>query len=168
MTSQDSDNTQVSAAPRRSTGLAVLLGTLAVLWVVLGVAGTANYFDSEDHIGETVLAMEAAGRTATIDECVTEVLDWHPECEALTGLCDASVVRVMSACLQGQDRTEECQALGQRLDNTALGVAECRARGIERRKGADRECAKSYSAVGQLCKSLLPDLYRDIEIPKGR
>ncbi len=168
MSPQATDNAQVSAQPRGSTGLAVLLGTMVVLWVVMGVAGTSNYFDSEDHIGLTQQALYKDGATATIEQCVDKVLDWHPECSALTGLCDASVERVMGACLAGQDRTEECRMLAERLGDTGLGVEECRDRGIERRKGQDRECAKSYGSVGAHCKVLLPDVFKDIEIPKGR
>ncbi len=157
MTSQDADNTQVSV-PGRSSGLTALLGTLVVLWLVMGIAGTANYFASEDHIGLTQRAMYETGATATIEQCVDEVLEWHPRCSALSGLCDASVDRVM----------DECHALAARLGDTGLGVEECRGRGIERRKGQDRECSKSYGAVGAHCKALLPHVYKDIELPKVR
>ncbi|MCO4772785.1 MAG: hypothetical protein KDA24_22325 [Deltaproteobacteria bacterium] len=154
--------------PRKSTGLAVLLGGLVLCWVVMGVAGTSNYFDSEDHIGHTQKELYDKGATATIPECVDLVLEWHPECTALSGLCDASVQRVMGACLAGQDRVAECTDIAQRIGDTELGVAECRARGIERRKGQDRECSKSYGSVGHHCKALLPDVFADVKIPKGR
>ena len=165
---QDTDNSQETPPARKSTGLAALMAFLAVSWVVMGVAGTWNYFDSEDHIGHTQARLFEAGATATISECVDLVLEWHPECTALTGLCDASVDRVMGACLAGQDRVDECTEIAQRIGDTELGVAECRSRGIERRKGQDRECSKSYGAVGNHCKALLPDVFANVKLPKGR
>ncbi len=167
MSSEATENTD-DVASRRSKGLLVLMTFLVVSWVVLGIAGTSNYFDSEDHIGKTQQRLYDAGATASIDECVDLVLEWHPACTALTGLCDASVDRVMGACLAGQDRTAECRDIAARIGDTELGVAECRARGIERRKGQDRECSKSFGAVGHHCKALLPDVFADVKIPKGR
>lgn len=165
---QATSNTRETPPARKSTGLAALMAFLVVSWVVMGVAGTSNYFDSEDHIGHTQTRLFEAGATASIPECVDMVLEWHPECTALSGLCDASVDRVMGACLAGQDRVAECTAIAQRIGDTELGVAECRARGIERRKGQDRECSKSYGAVGNHCKALLPDVFADVKLPKGR
>jgi|GEM_PF-4857716 len=168
MSVQAPENTAKSPKSRGPSGLALLMGTMVLLWVVMGVAGTSNYFDSEDHISATLESMYELGATATVEQCVDKVLEWHPNCSALTGLCDASVDRVMGACLAGQDRKAECRVIAEQLGGTGLGVAECRARGIERRKGQDRECSKSYSSVGNHCKVLLPDVYKDIKIPKGR
>ena len=143
----------------------VLLAFVGLMWVVMGVGSTAKYFQSEDHIGKTLAHMVEAGKTATIEECVDEVLAWRPQCTALVGLCDGSIDRVMSACLAGQDRTNECLALREDIGHTGLGVEECRARGIERRKGQDKECAKSYGQVSAYCRELLPDEFAHVVLP---
>ena len=146
----------------RSSGLMVLLAFVGLTWVVMGFGSTAKYFQSEDHIGQTLRHMVEAGKTSTIEQCVDEVLVWRPECTALAGLCDGSIDRVMSACLSAQDRTDECLALRDDIGNTGLGVDQCRARGIERRQGQDKECAKSYGQVSAYCKALLPNAFAHV------
>lgn len=157
------ENSALAADSGRSWGLWLLMGGMVLSWVVLGLAGTSNYFDSEDHLGKVQQEMYEKGATASIGECVDLVLEWHPQCTALHGLCDASVDRVMGACLAGHDRTEECRELADRLGKTQYGVPECRGRGIERRQGQDRECAKSFGTVSLHCKELLPDVFADVK-----
>ena len=143
----------------------VLLAFVGLTWVVMGFGSTARYFQSEDHIGQTLDHMVEAGKTATVEQCVDEVLEWRPQCTALAGLCDGSIDRVMSACLAGQDRKAECLALRDEIGHTGLGVDECRARGIERRKGQDKECAKSYNQLSAYCRELLPDAFAHVTLP---
>ena len=52
----------------------VLLAFVGLMWVVMGVGSTAKYFQSEDHIGKTLAHMVEAGKTATIEQCVDEML----------------------------------------------------------------------------------------------
>lgn len=152
----------------RFSGLIVLAAFVVLTWVVMGYGSTAKYFESEDHISVTLEHMVEAGSSATVEECVDEVLEWRPMCTALVGLCDSSIDRVMSACLSGQDRTNECLELRDDIGRTGLGVQQCRERGIERRKGQDKECAKSYGQVSAYCKELLPDAFAHVTLPGGR
>ncbi len=150
---------------RRSSGLIVMAAFVVLIWVVMGFGSTARYFESEDHIGATLARVHEAGATATVEQCVDEVLEWRPTCTALAGLCDGSIDRVMSACLAGQDRTNECLAMRDDIGHTGLGVEQCRDRGIERRKGQDKECAKSYGQVSAYCKELLPEAFAHLTLP---
>ncbi len=151
----------------RSSGLIVLAAFVVLIWVVMGYGSTAKYFESEDHIGLTLAHMQEAGATATVEQCVDEVLEWRPNCMALVGLCDASIDRVMSACLAGQDRTEECLGLRDKIGHTGMGVKECRERGIERREGQDKECAGSYGQLSAYCKELLPEAFAHVRLQGG-
>ena len=154
-----------SPASRPSTGLWALSAFFIVSWAVLGIAGTSNYFASEDHIGQTMQRLNAEGAALDVDGCVDAVLAWHPQCTALSGLCDASVERVMESCVAGRDRADECRSFGAALGQTSFGVSQCRDRGIERRKGQDKQCAKSYGSFASHCKALVPHLL-DAEPPR--
>jgi hypothetical protein len=98
--------------------------------------------------------LHAFGAGATVEQCLDEVLRWRPTCRALDGLCSASVDRMMGACLAGQDRVGYCASLGEGVDHRQLGVADCRARGFERRSSDDKVCGKSWAAVAAHCKAL--------------
>jgi hypothetical protein len=90
------------------------------------------------------------GQTASIPDCVGAVLDWRRNCEAMVGLCDQSVSRLMGACLAGQSREAACASYGDTVGSTTFGYADCKPRIASR--SDKKACAGAWRAVAFVCK----------------
>ncbi|MCA9695798.1 MAG: hypothetical protein KC636_39840, partial [Myxococcales bacterium] len=140
--------------------LRLVLGSVAVISIIMGVLAFRVYSRSERQISGAIETFMADGRELTADQCVTRVVDWYfQDCDANLVMCADSVTRAMGACLGAQDRTRECELLEQTgaLDpNHGDVLAEarehkvgsgqwvfytCKARGTECQKRGKCPCA---------------------------
>lgn len=130
-------------------------GALIALGAVVALAGVGvflvhRYEASEVAIAAALNEMKQRGQSLEPEGCVDETLAWNARCTAMKSLCDASVPRVMLACLGAKDRSEYCANLGDRSSDTGFGYAECKARGLQR--SAKKMCALTYRAIDGFCK----------------
>jgi hypothetical protein len=135
---------------RRHAGYKVIAIVLA-LSTAMAVFLAFRLRQSDHHLSDTQHRMEEAGASLDVPGCLDLVLDWYGECEAMAGLCQQSVSRMMGACLAAQDRTEYCDSVEGQTTTTAFGNDDCRSeeRGLERRMRT--ACAASYRAIHVHC-----------------
>jgi hypothetical protein len=127
-----------------------------LLFVALGVAATGMAIQgfrllqvSQVHISDQLLKATETGRTVDREGCVDHVMKWYGQCAAMKSLCEASVGRVMEACLVARSRASECVALGDSTRHTQFGFKECQARGVDRWN--KKACASAYRAIDRHC-----------------
>lgn len=115
----------------------------------LGLYAYYNYNISEKHLIKSLALIREKGKTLSYEQCVQEIIDWAPHCEAMKSLCDASGPRLMEGCLSARDRTQECAILGDSTRDTHFGFKECKARNLPR--NLDKACGKAYRAMDSHC-----------------
>jgi hypothetical protein len=104
--------------------------------------------------------MKAEGTPPSPEDCVDRVLRWRDHCEAMQSLCDASVPRMMEACLRCSDQGGYCRGLGSAFMATQFGVPQCRERKLDRPH--KKICALSYRAIATHCERLGAAVRKDI------
>jgi len=109
---------------------------------------------SQTHIKAELILASESGRGADPEGCVTHIMEWYGRCAAMKSLCDASVERMMGACLAGRDRSKECIPFVGRGSDASFGFAECKARGVDRLN--KKACGNAYRSIDQFC-SRQPD-----------
>ena len=128
------------ANPKRgSRSLWIVLLVVFVFSSVLGVMAFQRYRASEKYIKRSMGELEAKGKALSVEGCVDWVLAWHKRCEAMAGLCQAAVTRLMGVCLRAQPRQAYCGGLKRSTTATDFGYDECKARGVKRH--AKKACA---------------------------
>lgn len=133
--------------------LRLVLGCMAVLIVVLGVAAYWRYTVSENHFAETLAEMDRRGPALDVEGCIDAVLEWHGRCEANKPLCDNGVPQVMTHCLIAQDRTEACEALDPGASAKAQWVyVSCLERDTPCRSKKHCPCADAYRSLDSFCR----------------
>ena len=140
----------VAHGSRRYVKKALLIGGVLAAMVAVS-ALIVRRFDVSERIvtaalvemGERLLALDAEG-------CVDATLDWSLGCEAMRTICEASVQRVMHACLDARDRGTYCESVKEVRQDTHFGVEQCRARGVDRR--GKKACALAYGTIDGFCK----------------
>lgn len=146
--------TNTSGAPVARTGRR-LRGALIAFVVVAALVGVGlfivgRYESSAKAIKAALTELEQRGQSLDAEGCVDATLAWNAECSAMKSLCDASVPRVLLACLGAADRGAWCESLGDRTSDTHFGYAECKARGL---KGPKKKmCALAYRTIDGFCK----------------
>jgi hypothetical protein len=142
---------QAVLSMRKDYGLPFVLGLIA-LSTGVGVFVYGRYVQSDKHITLNLEKIKKQGEVLTIEDCATQVLAWHSQCTAMQNLCDDTVPRMMSVCLQQKaDRFTECGMYGEGLRYYNFGVDQCKTRGAI--KGSARKaCANLYLVVGDFCK----------------
>lgn len=147
--------TNTSEAPkapvaRPPTRTVLIVAAAIVALVGLGLFIVSRYESSQRAIALAVQELGEKGHALDAEGCVDEVLAWNRRCSAMKSLCDASVPRVMEACLAAQDRRAWCAGLGDTTSDTHFGYKECAARGLER--SAKKMCALTYRVIDGFCK----------------
>lgn len=132
--------------------LRLVLGTIVTLVVVLGIVAYWRYTVSERHFAETFAEFDRLAPTVDAEGCVTAVLEWHERCEANKPLCDNGVVRVMSHCLPGRDRSEYCETLDLSSSKAQWVWNKCVDRGTPCRERRSCPCADAYRAIDSFCR----------------
>lgn len=123
-----------------------------VLSSALGVMAFRRYRSSERYIDRSMGELEGKAKALDVEGCVDWILDWHKRCEAMAGLCQAAVTRLMGICLRAQDRRAYCQGLHRSTTSTDFGYAECKARGVKRHR--KKACAGLYRVIDSHCHLL--------------
>ncbi len=121
---------------------------------ITGVVAYWRFVVSDRVLKEDTAAINLKGAAVPIEGCVDEVLGWAASCRAMRSLCTASTPRMAHACIKGKDRTPECQALGDRSQDTRYGYRECKARGATR-KYTRKACAMAYRAIATHCAAVI-------------
>ncbi|GMV42713.1 MAG: hypothetical protein AMXMBFR64_44290 [Myxococcales bacterium] len=143
------DAPKAHAARRRTRAALIVVASMAAL-VGVGLVIVSRYEASERAVAQGVEELGERGRTLDAEGCVDAVLDWSDRCAGMKSLCDASVPRVMGACLAAQDRRAWCASLGDRTSDTHFGYRECAERGVK--GAAKKKCAMTYRAIDSYCK----------------
>lgn len=150
MTSPPPDSTPSSK--KRSRGLWIVLFVVFGVSTVLGVMAFARYRSSEKYIKSALAEMERRGKKLPVEGCVDEILAWRKRCEAMAGLCQAAVSRLMGVCFRATDRSAYCRGLAVSTTDTRFGFKECKARGVKRH--AKKACAGMYRVIDSHCHAL--------------
>lgn len=123
-----------------------------MLAVVLGVLAYWRYTVSERHFAETLQHMDEVGPKVDTEGCVTEVLEWHARCEANKALCDDGVLRVMTHCLTGADRSKYCEGLDMSSAKAQWVWHKCEDRGTPCKNRKTCACASAYRTIDSFCR----------------
>jgi len=127
----------------------LLLTGIFTASILMGIVAFHRYAQSERYIRADIGAFLRRGAALTVPQCVGEVLSWTKRCQAMLSLCDASVSRMMNACLHGQDRRGYCGSLKVSTADTSFGFRDCKARGVNGRQ--KKACAASYRMIASFC-----------------
>jgi hypothetical protein len=141
--------------PKKNTknrGLWLVLTAVFAISVVLGVMAFARYRSSEKYIKAALAEMEVRGKKLPVEGCVDDILVWRTRCEAMAGLCQAAVSRLMGVCFRATDRRAYCQQLKVSTTDTRFGFKECKARGVKRH--AKKACGGMYRVIDSHCHAL--------------
>jgi hypothetical protein len=95
------------------------------------------------------------------EECVDATLTWTQNCRGIKTMCDMYVERVMGLCMDTQNREAFCMAIVDDTGTTEFGVAECRARGVQRNVNKEA-CANSYRTIDAYC-----EIVRELVVARG-
>lgn len=123
---------------------ALLTGSLC-----LGVFIAWRYRVSDHHLADAQARMAARGGELTAEGCVDEVIDWFSHCEAMAGLCEQSVARMMGRCLDAGDRRAFCESIEGGSADTGFGFHECETRHLSRDR--TNACSSAYQAIFVHC-----------------
>ncbi|MEM9459916.1 MAG: hypothetical protein AAGF11_37420 [Myxococcota bacterium] len=133
--------------------LRLVLGVIAVVVVVMGVAAYWRYTLSEKHFADTLAQMDRQGPSLDVEGCIDAVLGWHARCEANKPLCDNGVPQVMTHCLVARDRTRSCEQLDLDASASAQWVyLTCFERDTPCRSKKHCPCADAYRTFDSFCR----------------
>jgi hypothetical protein len=127
----------------------VVLGSLGAVALLAGVQGYLMLRKSQAHMKVALMNAQVMGSTLDVLGCLDHTLSWYAKCDAMKSLCDGSVGRIMTRCLESQPRTQQCLQLGQATQDTHFGFAECKARGVNRWN--KKACAESFRSLDRFC-----------------
>lgn len=149
--SAPTDPPKVAGERPRKSSVALVLTSIFILSTLLGVYAYARYRQSEKYIRKALIEFEQRGRESNVEQCVDQALSWSRRCTAIVGLCDASISRMVNACLGGGDRTEYCRSIAHLPKTTDFGFPQCRRRGLKGRR--KKACAAAYRMIAAHCAS---------------
>ncbi|MCG3173502.1 MAG: hypothetical protein GMKNLPBB_01699 [Myxococcota bacterium] len=135
----------------RHAGVKIILA-LFLLASMLGVLAWVRLDESEKHLVAVMEEMKGKGAVLTPMQCVDATLEWYKGCSAMKSLCDASVARMMEACLAAADRSAYCAEMGDKTRDRKFGFAECLDRKMTRRN--KKACGETFVAIDGHCRAL--------------
>ncbi len=138
---------------------------LALTLVVAGSFGKASYDDYRlftDYVHETVRDPAKPARWHTQvyspEDCVDLTVSWVRGCPGQEQFCRGAMEDVARRCLESQDRSEYCAALGDDGSSTPPGLGECEAKTEGQDEGDAKltaeHCAIGYRAIADHCGPL--------------
>jgi hypothetical protein len=142
-------------AAREGRSWAWVLSALFALSLVIGVVAYWRFTRSDRFLARDLKMMASRGKHHTIEQCVDDLLGWSAHCEAMLSLCEASIPRMMEACLAAQERAAYCKDLGIRAMSTRFGFPECKVRKVDRSR--KKVCALAYRTIAAHCAMLTKD-----------
>ncbi len=131
-----------------------VVGGLGVGSVAIGIFLYSQYARSERVLMRDLDTIRDQGRALTPEGCIDAVLGWWKGCEAMSGLCDMSVPRMMMTCLQAADRSAYCSAHPSDTTAATFGKQQCKDKGFTSTKQQRATCAFCYRSVDYHCKEL--------------
>ncbi|MBX7079480.1 MAG: hypothetical protein K1X88_09865 [Nannocystaceae bacterium] len=132
--------------------LRLVVSIVVVLALVLGVVAYWRYTVSERFFADSLPEIDRVAPTLDTEGCVDEVLGWHRRCEANKPLCDEGVVRVMTHCLMGRDRSDTCSGLDLSSSKATWVFERCTKRGTPCTNRKSCPCADAYRTVDSFCR----------------
>ncbi|MCX4239866.1 hypothetical protein [Paraliomyxa miuraensis] len=132
--------------------LRLVLGIMAIVVVVMGVAAYWRYDVSEDHFAVTLTEMDRKGPVLDVEGCIDAVIEWHARCEANKPLCDNGVPQVMTHCLVGRDRKDACESIELGSAKAQWVYLSCLDRGTPCRNKKQCVCADAYRTLDSYCR----------------
>jgi hypothetical protein len=142
-------------APRSGAGAWWVLGSLFAVSTLLGVVLLYNYSRVLGYVKRTIDEPVAPhpweSNPHTAEQCIDASMAWARDCRGVKSMCDMYVERYVGTCLESQDRTDYCAALGTATDDAHFGVEECRGRGTQKNVDAEA-CANAYRTVASFCE----------------
>ena len=141
-----------AAFEQSGPSLRLVLGIIALLAIVLGVLGYYRYAQSETHFVQAQAEIDAAAKHLDVEGCVSVIIDWHDGCEANRPLCDHGVPMMMTHCLKGRDRAQDCQALDLSSARAQWVFQRCTERGTPCKSRQRCPCADAYRALDSFCR----------------
>jgi hypothetical protein len=127
----------------------VVLGLFAFSTLV-GVVSYWRFIVSDRYLRQDIVSMAKAGKSLTVEQCVTRTVSWASTCRAMKSLCVSTSPHLMKTCLVAQDRRGYCDKLGVRGQDTHFGYHECKARKVDRQH--KKICAAAYRAIASYCE----------------
>ena len=132
------------------------------LSIILGVIAFWRYKESEKHLHIAFDEIRAAGAALSTEECVSRVLSWRTECEAMKSLCDQSIPMAMSHCLSAKDRSGYCTALRADASDASADknrgrwtYQKCKDHGVTKANGYGRDdvkaCGHAFTTIQTFC-----------------
>ena len=105
------------------------------------------------------IAIVAVGELS-IEQCVAFTVDWAMGCPGVESWCSGHAPRLALECLRSADRRPACEALGDEVESTHFGYAECErmreaVEGRYTKRTHKKFCAAAYRAVAEHCRELL-------------
>lgn len=130
---------------------------MAALSILFGVLAYERYAGSEKWVAEGIESMERVGKTADVQGCIDEAIEWHRGCEANDAnqaVCNHAVKIEMFHCLQARDRKAECEADWSNPPEKGSWVYQaCEERGNRCINKRECACAEAHRAVDSFCRT---------------
>lgn len=137
--------------PKSRWKLVVL--SLFTFSTLVGVVSYWRFIVSDRYLRQDIVTMAKAGKSLTVEQCVTKTLSWSASCRAMKSLCVSTSPHLMTTCLAAQDRRGYCGKLGARGQDTHFGYDECKARNVDHHN--KKICAGAYRAIASYCEKML-------------
>lgn len=128
-----------------------VLGAIAAASLLLGGFSYARYRQAEVELRGALVNLRQQGAQLDAEGCIEAGLQWTRRCNALLDLCNASVSRVVNACLQARDRRAECRSFGRSLEDARVVFRRCAKHGAEGRRG-HKNCVEAYRMLAATCR----------------
>lgn len=128
-----------------------LLTAIGVLSLGLGWFSYGRYRQAEVELRGALVTLRQRGTQLDAEGCVEAGLQWTRDCSALLDLCNASVSRVVNACLQATDRSADCRAFGRQLEDPRVVFRRCAKHGTHGRRG-NKNCVEAYRMLAATCR----------------
>lgn len=122
----------------------------------LGVYVYFSATGASARVGTELESFFERGKSMSGVGCVNAVLDWfNDECAAPGRICLDAVPMAMGNCLVAQDRTADCEALGNDEKSSQWAFERCSERGIDKktRKPVRESCTFAWRSIDTFCKS---------------
>lgn len=135
-------------------------GAAAGTWLVVGIIVAAialgflahyNLKGSADVVSKAQASFATMGKKLGITACVKKTLRWNKRgCSGLKILCQASIPRVVGACLEAQKRVQRCRAMDMGKSSSHFAYKRCKPFGFKKR--ADQKaCVLAFNTVYSYC-----------------
>ncbi|MCA9658916.1 MAG: hypothetical protein KC486_11280 [Myxococcales bacterium] len=133
--------------------LGMILGIAGVVILAMGIFTFWRYSESEKWVQQSLVEIEAKGKTLDVEGCIDATLEWRQKCAANKVMCDNAIPLAMYHCLEQQDRQEQCMIIDEDMAKGTWLMEHCRERGSECKVMKKCPCAAAYRALDSFCRS---------------